>query len=40
MKHEPRFFDVVSEDLQIVAVREKDAQDKEGWRKMNPCGNS
>lgn len=35
-----RFMVVVRENMQIVCVIEKDAEDRGGWRRMICCGDS
>ena len=34
-----RFMDVEKEDIKLVCVREKDAEDRVRWRQKNRCGN-
>ena len=35
-----RFMDVLRQDMQIIGVREYDADDRERWKKMIHFGNS
>ena len=34
-----RFMDVAKEDMNIVSVREQEAEDRVGWRQMIGCSN-